>query len=92
MALSLGIGVGSRISIGGKTLTVLDAMRGQSILVEVDGVCHVVTDQCKVEVLPQVFVFFGAPTTTLQNFNGLRLAFEAPREIKIVRLPDVAAQ
>lgn len=92
MALSLGISVGSRIQIGDKVMTVVDALRGRSILVEVEGLSYVITDQCKVEVLPGVFVFFGSPTTSLQSFNGLRLAFEAPRSIKIMRLEDAPAK
>lgn len=88
MALSIGVSVGSQIRIGRHKLKVEDAIRGKMIAVRVDGKPYTITDQCSVEVAPEVFVSYGAPRGKGASFNGLRLALEAPTSMKIVRMDD----
>lgn len=86
MALSLAVAAGSRIQVGESILTVLRTARGRHIQIDVDGKEFYLTDQERVKILPEVFVSYGSPYAELSEFQGLRIAFEAPRSIKITRL------
>jgi hypothetical protein len=88
VALSIGVTAGSQIRVGDEIVKVLEVLRGKAIRVEVDGKQHVITDQQRTEVLPDVFLTYGAPGPNLKEFKGSRLAFEAPKDLKITRLPS----
>lgn len=85
MALSLGVHKGSKVRVGSKNLEVLDIVYGETVSVRFDGHVHQVTDKQRTEIMPNVYVSYGLSRkeTTLPT---ARLAFEAPREIAILRL------
>lgn len=64
--------------IGGHLLVVRDVLSATTVRVEFGGRDVLVTDQQREELMPQVFVSCGV--------SG-RLAFEAPRSIRIERVP-----
>lgn len=85
MALSIGVSVGSKIDVGGHLLQITALAQPNLIVVTVDaGVPVVVSDQSRTEILPDVFVFSGVGKAGSAN----RLAFEAPRAIRISRIED----
>ena len=89
MALSIGISCGDRISIDGHVLEVKDVSGfvEMVVIVSVDGAPSVVlTEQPSVELIPGVNVFVGRGTT--QSKGSYRLAFEAPRSIRINRVAN----
>lgn len=95
MPLSIGVVVGTRIRIQDKKvhrLVVKDTAKPNLIVVSLDGGPPVVvSDQASTEILPKVFVFSGVSQSALHTghptSNGThRLAFEAPKEIKIRKL------
>jgi hypothetical protein len=90
MALSLAVHQGLKISIGNHCLEVKAIMpplrtdEANQIVVSVDGGEEIlVTERSKTMILPEVFVFSGRGATG----NTRRLAFEAPKQIVIHRLP-----
>lgn len=86
MALSLGVSVGSEITIGPvNRLKVLDIIGGTQVKIEVGGNQFLIDDQERQEVLPEVFVSCGLSAPT-RGTHTSRLAFEAPRSIKIDRV------
>jgi 5-methylcytosine-specific restriction enzyme A len=91
LALSLGVRAGDKIFIGDHCLEVKTiqpptrANHGNVIIVAVDGRLIRVSDQTKTPILPEVHVFSGLGP----NGNGSRLAFEAPKHIRIERSPVV---
>ena len=86
MALSIGVSVGSRIGVDGHLLQV-KALRHQNlIVVSVDkGKDVMVNDREGTEILPFVFVFCGAAA----EGEGNRLAFDAPKSIRISQIEHV---
>ena len=63
MALSIGVSVGSRITVGGHLLQV-KAAHPNEIVVSVDGNRDVVVDtDTRAEIIPDVFVTVGAVIT-----------------------------
>lgn len=87
MALSLGVKKGGVIKIGGVPLQVVSIDHQKSITVRINGREYVVSDKERVEILPTVFVFVGTWSVLNQSSQG-RLAFEAPRAVRIERVPN----
>ena len=85
MALSIGVQKGSKLLVGGQTVEVLDIVYGHSMAVAAGGKTHQVNDQERTEILPNVYVSYGK-NLRRPNQPGARLAFEAPRSIRINRL------
>ena len=78
MALSIGVSVGSRVDIGGHILQVKALPAPSVAVVTVDrGDEILLSDGKAVEILPHVKV---------QTGPGNRLAFQAPKSIRISRL------
>lgn len=84
MALSLGVQKGSMIKIGSKELEVLDIDYGQAVCVRYNGKVHFVTDKQRTELGPNIYVSYGLSRNHM--VPSARLAFEAPREVGILRL------
>jgi hypothetical protein len=79
MALSIGVGVGSRIDIGGHLLQVKALVAPNIVVVTIDqGQEIMVSEEKAVELLPNVKVQTGV--------GGNRLAFHAPKSIRISRV------
>jgi sRNA-binding carbon storage regulator CsrA len=87
MALSLGVKAGSKITVGNHEVTVRSILK-DLILISVDGGPDVVvSEQAREQILPEVWVFLGKPPSNPDHSSDSqrRLAFEAPRDIKILR-------
>ena len=86
MALSLGVRKGDHIKVGATMIEVVRVEDDNIIGLYVAGQPLIyVSDTEKTEILPDVWVFCGS--TTRQQYDGYsRLAFEAPREIRIERV------
>ncbi len=85
LALSIGVSVGSKIEIGGHILEVKSLAYPNLILVSVDHQPDlVISDFDSKEILPDVMVQVGVG----QGGGGNRLAFTAPRHIRISRIED----
>jgi len=83
VALSIGVGTGSRVDVDGHVVKVKNVVKPNLIVLTVDGGEDiVVSDQARIEILPDVFVFAGVGSTG----RGSRLAFEAPVSIPIHRI------
>jgi len=83
VALSIGVSVGSRIHVDGHLLQVNKLDQHKRIWVTVDGENDVViSDEDRQEIVPGVWVRVGIGQTGKRN----RLAFEAPRAIRISRV------
>lgn len=83
MALSIGVSVGSGIDVDGHLLLVKRLDQHKRIWVTVDGEDDVViSDTDRKEIVPGVWVRVGIG----QNGNRNRLAFEAPKAIRISRI------
>jgi len=81
MALSIGVGVGSKIDIGGHLLVVKALVQPNVVVVTVDrGEEIVISEGKSVEVLPGVKVQAG--------LGGNRLAFHAAKSIRISRVGE----
>ena len=86
MALSIGVTAGTRIRVDEQLVHVLEA-RPKMVTIRVDNSKpRVITDEERTEILPRVFVQCGVQEGLL--VSGSRLAFEAPREIKIERVRE----
>ena len=96
MALALGIKANNRIMIGDQILRVINVSTdGRTIVIEILGKTHTITDAERVEVMPNVFVSCGVydgVVTEYPDRNGVmrgpysRLTFEAPRAVRISRM------
>jgi len=85
MALSIGVSVGSKIDVGGHLLQVKEIAPHNLIVISIDkGEDMVISELSRTEILPTVFVFVGVG----QSGGGNRLAFEAPKTIRINRVED----
>jgi hypothetical protein len=75
------VSVGSKIDVGGHTLQVKALVHPNVVVVTVDRGEEILISEGKtVEILPQVRVQSGV--------GGNRLAFHAPKSIRISRIPD----
>lgn len=85
MALSLGVSVGAWIYIGQpqKKLVVTSVEPGVSIGVQYQGRDYTITDQERTKIDEQVFLSYGK--SPRPGAGSVRLAFEAPKNIPIVR-------
>lgn len=84
MALSLGVEVGSTIQVGESKLVVEALLADGTIFVRVGDEQFQITDQRRTQVLPDVYVSCGMPAVSRRD-RFSKLAFEAPRHIKILR-------
>lgn len=84
MALSIGVQKGSKILVGGTPVNVTDIAYGHSVRLQVDDDEFLITEQERTEILPEVFVSYGKNPEKM-NQPSARLAFEAPRSIRILR-------
>lgn len=85
VALSIGVGKGSRIKVGDSMLRVVEIVPGVAISVQLDGnKTFMITDSERTEIMPGVFVQIGLNPKNVDS--GSRLAFEAPRSITINRV------
>lgn len=85
MALSLGVKAGDKIKVGEHVVQVKTLTQPNLIVLTVDaGPDIVVSDLSRTEILPKVFVFSGVN----QGGSGNRLAFEADKSIRILRIRD----
>jgi hypothetical protein len=92
MALSLGVKRGARILIGGQLLIVKSILAANKILIQFGDKDALVTDLQRTELMPDAYVSAGQPDDgedTPPVYT--RLAFEAPRAIRIERIPDARA-
>lgn len=88
MALSIGVSVGSKIDIAGHTLQVKSITPPNLIVVAIDNQQeHVLSDQSRVQILPDVWAFTGIGQNGA-GMTGNRIAFEAPRSIRISRVGE----
>jgi hypothetical protein len=79
MALSIGISVGSQITVGDHQVRVKELSPPNLIVITIDGKeDKMISDKERTEIVPEVFVSTGGA----QN----RLAFEAPKSIRIKRV------
>lgn len=84
MALCLGVKAGDRISVGVSELVVDALLTDGTIFITVENEQYQITDKRREEILPSVFVSCGlAASARRDKFS--KLAFEAPRSIKIMR-------
>lgn len=90
MALSLGVRARCQIQVGEDLLRVIQVLSdGTKVLIEVmGGTRHLITEEERKEILPDVFVFCGGPIKD-DMLRYSTLAFEAPRDVKITRLGRV---
>jgi hypothetical protein len=86
-ALSLGVRRGREILIGDRKLVVEEVLGANRVRVVFDGRRILVTDHQKEELMPGVTVQAGMPNSGRKS-PETRLAFEAPRSVKIVRVAD----
>lgn len=83
MALSIGVIRGSEIRIG-DSLLLVGSISQTVVLVTVDGGASIpITDRERKEILPDVFLSLGKIVGA--GGGNTRLAFEAPKSIKIKR-------
>lgn len=89
MALSIGVSVGAKVLVGGRTVTVRStASTPETDIIGVcvdDGPVVQLTELRSVELLPEVRAFVGKGPN--QSHGAYRIAFEAPRRILISRRP-----
>lgn len=84
MALAIGVSPGSKIRVGSSVVEVQTILKRVAIVIIVGGIQFTITDSQRTEILPDVFVSYGS---SARESDGLaRLAFEAPREIRITRM------
>lgn len=87
MALSIGVLAEDQITVGESVVRVKHFADPDTIVIEViteGGVSEfVITKKSRIQILPDVFVFVGQGPNNTTN----RLAFEAPRNIPIHRVP-----
>ncbi len=91
MALSVGARKGKKIRVGGTTGSVVlvdEVYAPNRVRLSVDDKTFLVTDAERTEILPQVFVSCGFDDKGKAGNQYTRLAFEAPRSIRIERFCD----
>lgn len=92
MALSIGVKAGSKIKFGHSLLTVLSVDDGKRIEIEVQGAhpsdrrYYMITEEQRTEIAQDVYVFCGADSKRWSEKEFSRIAFEAPRAIRINRV------
>jgi hypothetical protein len=87
VALSIGVRVGTKIDIAGHIVQVKGIVDTSLIVVTVDGGPDMrVSDKERITILPDVYVFVGGRG---QGHQDHRLAFEAPKLIRISRIADI---
>jgi hypothetical protein len=88
LALSLGVQAGSQIKIGLHILRVIEVLDdGKLVKIEVGDRRYMISDEERTEIATNVFVFCGISEGMGWDVPlKSKLAFEAPREIKIDRL------
>lgn len=87
MALSIGVRFNQKIKVGDSLLQVVSVDKEQGTIIGLSvngGPAIYVTEYERVEVLPEVFVSCGQPHSAYPLDD--RLAFEAPRRIRIERV------
>jgi hypothetical protein len=83
LALTLGVRVGHKIQVGEHMVEVKKVHSTTLMTLTIDGESDVqVSDQSRKEIVPSVHVFTGSK----EGETGYRLAFEAPKSVKISRL------
>lgn len=89
MALSIGVKAGSRIKFGQRVLEVLHVEDGRRIQVKVTGEDenrqYLITEEQRTLIGPETYVFCGVGKDWHDPAFS-RIAFEAPRAIKINRV------
>jgi hypothetical protein len=90
MALSLGVRGGKKVRfiVKGKShiMTVLEVVSPSNVRVAFDGREILITDLERAKLMDNVFVSCGKEEDSIKE-GYTRLAFEAPREIRIERIP-----
>ena len=87
MALSIGVVKGSCIEVDSHVVQVKAFMPPDLIVISVDLGAHItVRDDEGIEILPDVFVSVGKGQN-YERSRGHRLAFRAPKSIRISRTP-----
>lgn len=86
MAWSTGVKRGDKIKVAGTLVLVKEVLPGKAVVIVVGADEHIITDQERVQIIPSVFVSLGKIPVNGAN-SGSRLAFEAPRSIKLQRVP-----
>jgi hypothetical protein len=86
MALSLEVTQGSKIKIGQHMLEVGEITKGTHITATYKGQTHLITTEERTELEDGVFVSCGSKPQK-HHEKRTRLAFEAPRNVKINRQP-----
>lgn len=86
MALSIGVRGGKRVRIGKHILTILEVIAPDKVRVAFNGREFLVTDLERVKLMEDVYVSCGKADNVVYEAYT-RLAFEAPREIRIERIP-----
>lgn len=85
MALSIGAGAGDRIRVGEDILHVREVHPSTIVICKNDDAPVLITEDAKVDIIRSVFIFKGiSPASTKVSS---RLAFEAPKSIRIERIP-----
>jgi len=85
MALVLGCKLGSKVRIGDNVVTISAIHSTEDVELEVNGSLFDVSDDERTLILPDVWVQLGISKEN-SGLNYCKLAFEAPRSIRIERL------
>lgn len=88
MALSIGVREGSKIQVGKNLLSVKQIDDSRRIHILYGKQEHLITDEERTEVEPDVFISCGIKSDRPTNYNFSRLAFEAPRSVEIHRIRE----
>ena len=85
MALVLGCKLGSEVKVGDTMVKVKGINHDGEVVLEVEGQEHQITELERTRIMPEVWVSLGLGAGTKGN-SYCRLAFEAPRSIRIERV------
>lgn len=88
MALSIGVSENSKIRVGNQLLRVSQIQDSRHIAINYGGKRYLITDAERTEVEKDVYISCGLPPSRLAGPSMSRLAFEAPRSIKISRVKE----
>jgi AICAR transformylase/IMP cyclohydrolase PurH len=95
MALSIGVYRGMKIKVGSEMIRVADVQEdGRKVVLDVGTRQYTISENERVEIMPEVFVFCGVYDGIITKWTTdegdtvvhSRLAFEAPRSIRINRM------
>ena len=90
MALSIGVSIGTKITIGNAILLVKDLIKQEAAMLQLNNrPPFMVTGDERTEIMPDVFVQVGLKNVQKRRFqetSAFRLAFEAPMSVKISRV------